>query len=211
MPISRRPLRIRLTSGSNSSVLTHRTSLVLSSRRRCRIGKLLGSAFQPSHFEIMDEVGGSSNAPTQTPYIRKRNPAAELLHQRIEELIPYGLDRIWMRLQGTDEYHMASVLGYRVEDFLTLVRVAGLEDGRGIIAASFGTVLEFEVEIDPCNIKGRPRENWILFTAAIDMSAGRKRRRDSAGGAGDAAAVEKQTAAHPYSEAADVLLYEYYI
>jgi hypothetical protein len=115
-----------------------------------------------------------------------------------------------MRLQGTDEYHMASVLGYRVEDFLTLVRVAGLEDGRGIIAASFGTVLEFEVEIDPCNIKGRPRENWILFTAAIDMSAGRKKRRDSAGGAGDAAAVEKQTAAHPYSGAADVLLYEYY-
>jgi hypothetical protein len=68
------------------------------------------------------------------------------------------------------------------------------------------------VETVPFNIKEGGKENWIRFAAAIDMSAGSKRRREGAGDAGGAAVVEKQTAVEkPNSEGADVLMYEFYL
>ncbi|KAJ1411203.1 hypothetical protein B484DRAFT_468328 [Ochromonadaceae sp. CCMP2298] len=105
----------------------------------------------------LEEIGiehGFMEATTNITTITLRQSSALLppLHQRIEELMPYGLGRIWMHLKSADEYYLASIMGYCVENFLTFVRVAGLEDGRGITAAKFGTVLQFEVEIVPFNI-----------------------------------------------------------
>jgi hypothetical protein len=55
----------------------------------------------------------------------------ELLRKRIQELIPHGLEKLWMRLQGEEQYNIASILGHDVEDLDDLLVVAQLVDNKG--------------------------------------------------------------------------------
>ena len=68
------------------------------------------------------------------------DPIFKLLHDRIQELFPYGLENIWLRFDGDDYYHIATVLGYDRDLFDRIIDFK-FSHGRGIGYATIGKKL----------------------------------------------------------------------
>jgi hypothetical protein len=72
------------------------------------------------------------------------DPVLRVLHERIIELFPYGLGKIWMSLKGDNYYNMATVLSYAMPDFDSLMTVTPLISGRGVDYGNFYKHLHVE-------------------------------------------------------------------
>jgi hypothetical protein len=72
------------------------------------------------------------------------DPVLRVLHERIIELFPYGVGKIWMSLKGDNYYNMATVLGYSMPDFDSLMAVTPLISGRGVDYENFYKHLHVE-------------------------------------------------------------------
>jgi hypothetical protein len=120
-----------------------------------------------------------------------------LLRERIQELVPHGLDKLWMRLQGDDQYNIASILGYDVDDLDDLLVVAQLVNKKGYNLLKIQGALGLQMAETTFD-----SEKFIRFTAVIDYSGEKRQRR---GGVTIA-----ETAADPYSVPAEDNIYNYY-
>ena len=74
------------------------------------------------------------------------DPVLRVLHDRINELFPFGLENIWMTTSGDDFHHMPTVLGYLKQDFDSMMASTPLINGRGVVYSDFGKYLDEKFE-----------------------------------------------------------------
>jgi len=53
------------------------------------------------------------------------NPALQTFRERVEQFLPIGLNKVWLRLDGDEEYELAGALGFTVEDYKNILRFGG--------------------------------------------------------------------------------------
>ena len=58
-----------------------------------------------------------------------KNPILKVLRKRILDLIPHGLDKVWVKATTNDEFHIANVLGIGVETWNTQRRRGMIKPG----------------------------------------------------------------------------------
>jgi len=103
------------------------------------------------------------------------DPVLRALHCRIVELFPYGLGNIWMSLSGDNYNHMATVLGYSLHDFESMLAATSLMNGRGVVYSKFSdnlrlTCVQREVYRKHDDDKTR-REIWVRFVPPNEYSS----------------------------------------
>jgi hypothetical protein len=70
----------------------------------------------------------------------------KMLRDRIFELFPYGLQKIWMTLNGGAYYHMATIICYLLTYFEDILASTPLGDRRGVVYGNLTKYLGFRFE-----------------------------------------------------------------
>jgi hypothetical protein len=110
------------------------------------------------------------------------NPIIQALQKRILELIPHGLDKVWIKATKDDDFHIANVLGIGVETWNTILPYSTLarKDG-SIVYNDLFKKLHINVEYRKLYVQGEGKPYWFRFTSVINIDEPRstKRRRTS--------------------------------
>ena len=104
------------------------------------------------------------------------NPLLEGLHNRIVALSGFGLEKVWIIMEGEDQYHVANVLGYTNEQWGQLLKHSGLRNRAGALRYNtFATKLKCPIEQRNFqNILSSGLRNnipWIRFESRIAVTA----------------------------------------
>jgi hypothetical protein len=114
------------------------------------------------------------------PHRLTENPIQEAIRNRILELLPLGVGKIWVKATAYDDFHIANILGIDIESWEELLPYSNLARANGTLKLNeWGKKLHLNVEIRRYN---NSSENtfWFRFTKAIDVNDNSrgKRRRD---------------------------------
>ena len=114
------------------------------------------------------------------PHRLTENPIQETMRNRILELLPLGVGKIWVKATAYDDFHIANILGIDIESWEEVLPYSNLARANGSLKLSeWGKKLHLNVEIRRYN-NSSEKTNWFRFTKAIDVNDNvrGKRRRD---------------------------------
>lgn len=119
-----------------------------------------------------------------------------LLRDRILELIPFGLNKLWFRMVGSDYYDLAIVLGYSSEFLSDLILYSPLSHRNGNLGINYWSAkLKLKISInDYFNRQNFKNERWILFKGPIEETLPRRGQMKIA-----TPSIEKWEIVDPYS------------